>query len=170
MDILAKQNRSKERISKILDAAINIIEEGEVDDLTLAKVAQISGLKRTSTYKFIPTVDFLRRLFGCRSSSWCIQERGGLLSSCNLCRLICCGWKLKGGALVLLARFFTTVGGGAMVASVCQIKGSSAQLPKHVEMESGLSAPQWSGLCPLIDILLSSQGLLHSAGLLCGML
>ena len=60
MDILGKQSRSKERISKILDAAINIIEEGEIDDLTLAKVAQISGLKRTSTYKFIPISIYIR--------------------------------------------------------------------------------------------------------------
>ena len=62
METLAKQDRSKERINKIIDAAINIVEDGEIDDLTLAKVAEKSGLKRTSTYKFIPTVDFLKKL------------------------------------------------------------------------------------------------------------
>ena len=74
MDILGKQSRSKERISKILDAAINIIEEGEIDDLTLAKVAQISGLKRTSTYKFIPTVDFLKKLIISKCIDECLEN------------------------------------------------------------------------------------------------
>ena len=57
METSAKQDRSKERINKIIDAAIEIVEDGKIDDLTLAKVAETSGLKRTSTYKFIPTVD-----------------------------------------------------------------------------------------------------------------
>ena len=74
MDILGKQSRSKERISKILDAAIKIIEEGEIDDLTLAKVAQISGLKRTSTYKFIPTVDFLKKLIISKCIDECLES------------------------------------------------------------------------------------------------
>ena len=74
MDILGKQSRSKERISKILDAAINIIEEGEIDDLTLAKVAQISGLKRTSTYKFIPTVDFLKKIIISKCIDECLES------------------------------------------------------------------------------------------------
>ena len=45
METSAKQDRSKERINKIIDAAIEIVEDGEIDDLTLAKVAETSGLK-----------------------------------------------------------------------------------------------------------------------------
>tara|TARA_Y100000994_G_scaffold220407_1_gene199492 strand:+ start:55 stop:648 length:594 start_codon:yes stop_codon:yes gene_type:complete len=70
----AKQDRSKERINKIIDAAIEIVEGGEIDDLTLAKVAETSGLKRTSTYKFIPTVDFLKRLIISKCIDECLEN------------------------------------------------------------------------------------------------
>jgi len=70
----AKQDRSKERINKIIDAAIDIVEGGEIDDLTLAKVAETSGLKRTSTYKFIPTVDFLKRLIISKCIDECLEN------------------------------------------------------------------------------------------------
>jgi AcrR family transcriptional regulator len=70
----AKQDRSKERINKIIDAAIEIVEDGEIDDLTLAKVAETSGLKRTSTYKFIPTVDFLKRLIISKCIDECLEN------------------------------------------------------------------------------------------------
>jgi hypothetical protein len=74
VDTSAKQDRSKERISKIIDTAINIIENGEIDDLSLAKVAQISGLKRTSTYKFIPTVNFLKKLIIAKCIDECVEN------------------------------------------------------------------------------------------------
>ena len=74
METLAKQDRSKERINKIIDAAINIVEDGEIDDLTLAKVAEKSGLKRTSTYKFIPTVDFLKKLIISKCINECLEN------------------------------------------------------------------------------------------------
>ena len=74
METSAKQDRSKERINKIIDAAINIVEDGEIDDLTLAKVAEKSGLKRTSTYKFIPTVDFLKKLIISKCINECLEN------------------------------------------------------------------------------------------------
>ena len=74
METSAKQDRSKERINKIIDAAINIVEDGEIDDLTLAKVAEKSGLKRTSTYKFIPTVDFLKGLIISKCIDECLEN------------------------------------------------------------------------------------------------
>ena len=74
METSAKQDRSKKRINKIIDAAINIVEDGEIDDLTLAKVAEKSGLKRTSTYKFIPTVDFLKRLIISKCIDECLEN------------------------------------------------------------------------------------------------
>ena len=74
METSAKQDRSKERINKIIDAAIDIVEDGEIDDLTLAKVAEKSGLKRTSTYKFIPTVDFLKRLIISKCIDECLEN------------------------------------------------------------------------------------------------
>ena len=74
METSAKQDRSKERINKIIDAAIDIVEGGEIDDLTLAKVAETSGLKRTSTYKFIPTVDFLKKLIISKCINECLEN------------------------------------------------------------------------------------------------
>ena len=74
METSAKQDRSKERINKIIDAAIDIVEGGEIDDLTLAKVAETSGLKRTSTYKFIPTVDFLKKLIISKCIDECLEN------------------------------------------------------------------------------------------------
>ena len=74
METSAKQDRSKERINKIIDAAIEIVEDGEIDDLTLAKVAEKSGLKRTSTYKFIPTVDFLKKLIISKCINECLEN------------------------------------------------------------------------------------------------
>ena len=74
METSAKQDRSKERINKIIDAAIDIVEGGKIDDLTLAKVAETSGLKRTSTYKFIPTVDFLKRLIISKCIDECLEN------------------------------------------------------------------------------------------------
>ena len=74
METSAKQDRSKERINKIIETAINIVEDGEIDDLTLAKVAEISGLKRTSTYKFIPTVDFLKKLIISKCINECLEN------------------------------------------------------------------------------------------------
>ena len=62
MEVIAKQERSQKRINRIVDAAIQIIESEDVNALSLAKVAEISGLKRTSTYKFIPTVNTLKRI------------------------------------------------------------------------------------------------------------
>jgi hypothetical protein len=81
VETLAKQDRSKERINKIIDAAINIVEDGEIDDLTLAKVAEKSGLKRTSTYKFIPTVDFLKKLIILKCINECLENFSKNISS-----------------------------------------------------------------------------------------
>ena len=49
---IAKQKRSKYRIEKILDTAESIIENSGVESISIAKISEISGLKRTSTYKF----------------------------------------------------------------------------------------------------------------------
>ena len=52
MDQQPKQARSKKRIEVILETAENILLETGVDDITIANISKISGLKRTSTYKF----------------------------------------------------------------------------------------------------------------------
>ena len=60
MEVIAKQERSQKRINRIVDAAIQIIESEDVNALSLAKVAEISGLKRTSTYKFFQTPEAIK--------------------------------------------------------------------------------------------------------------
>ena len=60
MILPAKQQRSLERINKILDAAELILEQGTVLDLTIAKISELADLKRTSTYKFFETPDDIK--------------------------------------------------------------------------------------------------------------
>ena len=59
---IAKQKRSKFRIKKILDTAETIIEHSGVESISIAKISEISGLKRTSTYKFFQNPDQIKQL------------------------------------------------------------------------------------------------------------
>ncbi len=58
--MIAKQKRSKDRVDKIISTAKLILEHGEVADITIARISQMSNLKRTSTYKFFPTPDHIK--------------------------------------------------------------------------------------------------------------
>ena len=49
--MIAKQKRSKDRVDKIISTAKLILEHGEVADITIARISEMSNLKRTSTYK-----------------------------------------------------------------------------------------------------------------------
>ena len=73
MEVVAKQERSQKRIDSIVDAAVQIIESEDINALSLAKVAEISGLKRTSTYKFIPTVNTLKELVIIKCIDECVD-------------------------------------------------------------------------------------------------
>ena len=55
-----KQQRSQDRINKILQAAESISEHESTDALTIAKISEMAGLKRTSTYKFFETPDDIK--------------------------------------------------------------------------------------------------------------
>ena len=55
-----KQNRSKLRIQKIIETAEEILLNEGIDRLTMAYIAELSGLKRTSRYKFFPTPKSLK--------------------------------------------------------------------------------------------------------------
>ena len=55
-----KQNRSKLRIQTIIETAEKILLEKGIDDITIAYISELSGLKRTSTYKFFPTPKSLK--------------------------------------------------------------------------------------------------------------
>ena len=55
-----KQKRSQDRINKILQAAESILEHESTDALTIAKISEMAGLKRTSTYKFFETPDDIK--------------------------------------------------------------------------------------------------------------
>jgi AcrR family transcriptional regulator len=56
----AKQQRSLDRINKILQTAESILEHESTDALTIAKISEMAGLKRTSTYKFFETSDDIK--------------------------------------------------------------------------------------------------------------
>ena len=55
-----KQKRSQDRINKILQTAESILEDESTDALTIAKISEMAGLKRTSTYKFFETPDDIK--------------------------------------------------------------------------------------------------------------
>ena len=59
---IAKQKRSKFRIEKILDTAESIIKNSGVESISIAKISEISGLKRTSTYKFFQNPNQIKQL------------------------------------------------------------------------------------------------------------
>ena len=58
--MIAKQKRSRDRVKIIIKTAREILEDGDVSDITIAKVSELSELKRTSTYKFFPTPDHIK--------------------------------------------------------------------------------------------------------------
>ena len=55
-----KQSRSKLRIQTIIETAEKILLEEGIDNITIARISKLSGLKRTSTYKFFPTPKSLK--------------------------------------------------------------------------------------------------------------
>ena len=60
MDQAPKQERSRKRIEVILTTAENILLENGVDSVTIANISKVSGLKRTSTYKFFQTPEAIK--------------------------------------------------------------------------------------------------------------
>ena len=58
--MIAKQKRSRDRVKIIIKTAREILKDGDVSDITIAKVSELSELKRTSTYKFFPTPDHIK--------------------------------------------------------------------------------------------------------------
>lgn len=60
MDQAPKQERSRKRIEVILTTAENILLENGNDSVTIANISKVSGLKRTSTYKFFQTPEAIK--------------------------------------------------------------------------------------------------------------
>ena len=60
MDQAPKQQRSRKRIEVILTTAENILLENGIDSVTIANISKVSGLKRTSTYKFFQTPEAIK--------------------------------------------------------------------------------------------------------------
>ena len=60
MVIKAKQKRSQLRINSLINSGFEILENENIDEITIANLAKYSGLKRTSTYKFLPTADSIK--------------------------------------------------------------------------------------------------------------
>ena len=60
MSPIAKQDRSRKRIETILATAEQILINRGVKEITIANISELSGLKRTSTYKFFPTPDDIK--------------------------------------------------------------------------------------------------------------
>ena len=60
MDQAPKQERSRKRIEVILTTAENILLDERIDSVTIANISEVSGLKRTSTYKFFQTPEAIK--------------------------------------------------------------------------------------------------------------
>ena len=60
MDQAPKQERSRKIIEVILTTAENILLENGIDSVTIANISKVSGLKRTSTYKFFQTPEAIK--------------------------------------------------------------------------------------------------------------
>ena len=60
MYLKPKQTRSKKRIEIILNTAEEIILSEGINSITIANISELSGLKRTSTYKFFPTPEDIK--------------------------------------------------------------------------------------------------------------
>ena len=60
MDQAPKQERCRKRIEVILITAEKILLENGIDSVTIANISKVSGLKRTSTYKFFQTPEAIK--------------------------------------------------------------------------------------------------------------
>ena len=61
--MIAKQKRSRDRVKIIIKTAREILEDGDVSDITIARVSKLSKLKRTSTYKFFQPLIILKPIY-----------------------------------------------------------------------------------------------------------
>ena len=66
MDQVPKQERSRKRIEVILTTAENILLDEGIDSVTIANISEVSGLKRTSTYKFFQTPESIKAALATR--------------------------------------------------------------------------------------------------------
>ena len=85
MDQQPKQARSKKRIEVILETAENILVETGVDDITIANISKISGLKRTSTYKFFQTPESIKAALAALSRAWLLYSSIMAVSDMDSC-------------------------------------------------------------------------------------
>ena len=74
MGASAKQERSKLRVAKIIEAAHQILLTQNIDDITISNLAIHSDLKRTSTYKFFANPDDVKLLLVQRYFKECSEE------------------------------------------------------------------------------------------------
>ena len=74
MGVSAKQERSKLRVAKIIEAAHQILLTQNIDDITISNLAVHSDLKRTSTYKFFANPDDVKELLVQRYIQECSEE------------------------------------------------------------------------------------------------
>jgi len=74
MGVSAKQERSKLRVAKIIEAAHQILLTQNIDDITISNLAVHSDLKRTSTYKFFANPDDVKLLLVQRYFKECSEE------------------------------------------------------------------------------------------------
>ncbi len=74
MGVNAKQDRSKLRVAKIIEAAHQILLTQNLEDITISNLATHSDLKRTSTYKFFANPDDVKLLLVKRYFEECSAE------------------------------------------------------------------------------------------------
>ena len=74
MGVSAKQERSKLRVAKIIEAAHQILLTKNTEDITISNLAIYSDLKRTSTYKFFANPDDEKELLVQRYIQECSEN------------------------------------------------------------------------------------------------
>ena len=74
MGVSAKQERSKLRVAKIIEAAHQILLTKNTEDITISNLAIYSDLKRTSTYKFFANPDDVKELLVQRYIQECSEN------------------------------------------------------------------------------------------------
>jgi AcrR family transcriptional regulator len=60
------QARSRERVQRILQATEELVEQVQLDDITVAMISDRSGVKRATIYQFFPTVQAILTVLGQR--------------------------------------------------------------------------------------------------------
>jgi AcrR family transcriptional regulator len=78
-----KRARGHERVEKIIASTIELLENHELGDVTVAMVAQHAGIGRSSIYEFFPTIGAIFRVIAERYANEIVENTSKLLVDLN---------------------------------------------------------------------------------------